>query len=103
MTVLKSFITVCRFLRQERKKRAVFEALSDMKSGEPMNRLLQGDVGSGKTLVAAALIYNAAKNGMQSAFMAPTEVLAEQHYRTLSKIFDGTDIKIVLFDRKQHG
>lgn len=77
-------------------KRAVFEALSDMKSGEPMNRLLQGDVGSGKTLVAAALIYNAAKNGMQSAFMAPTEVLAEQHYRTLSKIFDGTDIKIVL-------
>ena len=50
----------------------------------------------GKTLVAAALIYNAAKNGMQSAFMAPTEVLAEQHYRTLSKIFDGTDIKIVL-------
>lgn len=67
-----------------------------MKSGEPMNRLLQGDVGSGKTLVAAALIYNAAKNGMQSAFMAPTEVLAEQHYRTLSKIFDGTDIKIVL-------
>ncbi|MCI5795626.1 MAG: ATP-dependent DNA helicase RecG [Ruminococcus sp.] len=77
-------------------KRAVFEAFSDMSSGEPMNRLLQGDVGSGKTLVAAALIYNTAKNGMQSAFMAPTEVLAEQHFRTLSKIFDGTDINTVL-------
>ena len=55
-----------------------------MESSVPMNRLLQGDVGSGKTVVAAALMYSAAKNGFQSALMAPTEVLAVQHYKTLS-------------------
>lgn len=76
--------------------RAVQEAVSDMCSGEPMNRLLQGDVGSGKTAVAAALVYNAAKNGLQSAMMAPTEVLAEQHHRTFQKFFDGTDITVAL-------
>lgn len=76
--------------------RAVQEAVRDMQSGEPMNRLLQGDVGSGKTAVAAALVYSAAKNGLQSAMMAPTEVLAEQHYRTFQKFFAGTDVEIVL-------
>ena len=76
--------------------RAVQEAMHDMQSGEPMNRLLQGDVGSGKTAVAAALIYSAAKNGLQSAMMAPTEVLAEQHYRTFQNFFAGTGIEVVL-------
>lgn len=76
--------------------RAVGEAMRDMQSGEPMNRLLQGDVGSGKTAVAAALIYSAAKNGFQSAMMAPTEVLAEQHYRTFQNFFAGTGIEVVL-------
>ena len=76
--------------------RAIGEALGDMKRDEPMNRLLQGDVGSGKTAVAAALIYTMAKNGFQSAMMAPTEVLAEQHYATFQKLFKDTDIKIVL-------
>lgn len=76
--------------------RAVGEAMRDMQSGEPMNRLLQGDVGSGKTAVAAALIYSAAKNGFQSAMMAPTEVLAEQHYRTFRNFFAGTGIEVVL-------
>ncbi len=76
--------------------RSIGEALGDMKRDEPMNRLLQGDVGSGKTAVAAALIYTMAKNGFQSAMMAPTEVLAEQHYATFQKLFKDTDIKIVL-------
>lgn len=76
--------------------RAVDEAKKDMSSGEPMNRLLQGDVGSGKTAVAAALVYNCAKNGLQSAFMAPTEVLAEQHYRTFLKFFSESPITIAL-------
>lgn len=76
--------------------RAVNEAKNDMNSGEPMNRLLQGDVGSGKTAVAAALIYSCAKNGMQSAFMAPTEVLAEQHYRTFLKFFSDTPVTTAL-------
>lgn len=72
--------------------RAVNEAVADMQSGKQMNRLLQGDVGSGKTAVAAAIIYNAAKNGMQSALMAPTEVLALQHFETFQKLFEGTGI-----------
>ena len=64
-------------------RRAVDDALRDMCSGMSMSRLVQGDVGSGKTLVAAACVYLAWKNGCQSAFMAPTEILAEQHLRTL--------------------
>lgn len=77
-------------------RRAVKEAMRDMMSGRQMNRLLQGDVGSGKTAVAAALIYSAAKNSMQSALMAPTEVLAEQHYKTFLKLFDGCSINVEL-------
>lgn len=77
-------------------RRAVREAIGDMQSGEPMNRLLQGDVGSGKTAVAAALVYSAAKNGLQSAVMAPTEVLAEQHYRTFQKFLKDTGFSVVL-------
>ena len=68
-------------------KRVVSEAVSDLMSGKPMNRLVQGDVGSGKTAVAAAIIYTAVKNGFQAAFMAPTEVLANQHYKTLKNFF----------------
>ena len=68
-------------------KRAVSEAISDLMSEKPMNRLVQGDVGSGKTAVAAAIIYTAIKNGFQSAFMAPTEVLANQHFKTLENFF----------------
>ncbi len=76
-------------------KRAVLEAIADMKSRKPMNRLLQGDVGSGKTAVAAALMFSSVKNGFQSALMAPTEVLATQHYKTLSAFF-GDEIKLAL-------
>ena len=75
--------------------RAVNEALADMASGAPMNRLLQGDVGSGKTLVAAALIWQCAKNGLQSAFMAPTEILAEQHYKNLSALLEPMGVRVV--------
>lgn len=77
-------------------RRAVKEAMRDMMSGRQMNRLLQGDVGSGKTAVAAALVYSTAKNSMQSALMAPTEVLAEQHYKTFLKLFDGCSINVEL-------
>ena len=66
-------------------RRAITACIADMRRGEPMNRLLQGDVGSGKTAVAAGLIYSAVKNGWQSALMAPTEILAEQHARSLSE------------------
>ena len=76
-------------------KRAVSEAIADMQTEKPMNRLLQGDVGSGKTAVAAAIMYNAVKNHFQAALMAPTEVLATQHFKTLQNFF-GEDINIEL-------
>ncbi len=75
--------------------RAVEEALADMASGTPMNRLLQGDVGSGKTLVAAALIWQCVKNGLQAAFMAPTEILTDQHYANLSQLLGPMGIRVV--------
>ena len=75
-------------------KRAVEQALSDMDSGTVMNRLVQGDVGSGKTLVAAALIWHCAENGYCSAFMAPTEILAEQHCRTLTELLGPLGLRI---------
>lgn len=77
-------------------KRTLNEICSDVHSGKMMNRLVQGDVGSGKTAVAAAAIYLAVKNGFQAAMMAPTEILATQHFETLEKYFKGMGIKIVL-------
>lgn len=76
--------------------RAVEEILSDFRSGKPMNRLVQGDVGSGKTMVAAAAAYCAAGNGAQTALMAPTEILAEQHYASLSRLFAPLGITVDL-------
>ena len=77
-------------------KRVIADCLSDMSTDVPMNRLIQGDVGSGKTAVAAACMFAAAKNGFQSAIMAPTEVLAAQHRATLEKIFAPFGIKVGL-------
>ncbi len=75
-------------------RRAVEDGLRDMRSGAVMNRLVQGDVGSGKTLVAAALIWYAAQNGCLSAFMAPTEILAEQHLHTLTELLGPLGLRI---------
>ena len=69
-------------------QRAIAEAIGDMCSGTPMNRLVQGDVGSGKTAVAAACCYFAFLNGAQSALMAPTEILAQQHYHNLAPLLE---------------
>ena len=91
----EEFYKTLPFEPTDAQKRAVSEAMDDMHKTKPMNRLLQGDVGSGKTAVAAALMYSAMKNGFQSALMAPTEVLANQHYKTLVNFFGG-DIKIEL-------
>lgn len=75
-------------------KRVIAECKKDMCSSIPMSRLIQGDVGSGKTAVAASCMYFAAKNGFQSAMMAPTEVLAAQHKTTLEKMFAPFGIKV---------
>jgi ATP-dependent DNA helicase RecG len=75
-------------------KRAVDEAARDLASGGVMARMLQGDVGSGKTLVAAALAWTVAKNGFQTAFMAPTELLAEQHFRTFEEFLSPLGVRV---------
>lgn len=77
-------------------KRVVKEMRRDMGSGRQMNRLLQGDVGSGKTLVALLAMLIALDNGFQACMMAPTEILATQHYETLSRFLDGMDVRVEL-------
>lgn len=77
-------------------KRAVRDCIADMKRGTMMNRLIQGDVGSGKTAVAAAVCYTAVKNGLQAALMAPTEILAEQHFASFVKMLSSTGLQIAL-------
>ena len=77
-------------------KRVMKEIRKDLGSGKQMNRLLQGDVGSGKTLVALMSMLIALDNGYQACIMAPTEILANQHYQTISKLLVGTDLKICL-------
>lgn len=77
-------------------KRAIKDCLSDMAGDYPMSRLLQGDVGSGKTAVAAGLCYSVIKNGYQCALMAPTEILAVQHYEGLLKMLSPTGINVRL-------
>ena len=76
--------------------RAIREIGADLKKGTPMNRLVQGDVGSGKTMVAAAAAYLAIQNGHQAALMAPTEILAEQHFASLSKLLTPLGISVGL-------
>lgn len=72
------------------------DGIRDMQGPHPMNRLIQGDVGSGKTAVAAALCHTVIQNGFQAALMAPTEILAAQHYESLSNLLAPCGIKTVL-------
>ncbi|MDD6728075.1 MAG: ATP-dependent DNA helicase RecG [Eubacteriales bacterium] len=77
-------------------KRAMADCITDMKGRYPMGRLIQGDVGSGKTAVAAGVIYTAVKNGYQTALMAPTEILATQHFESLKKMLSPDGIRVEL-------
>ncbi len=81
-------------------KRVLKEIVNDMASEHPMNRLLQGDVGSGKTIVAIQAMVVAIENGYQTAFMVPTEILADQHYRNVSRILAGTRYRVGLLTGK---
>lgn len=87
MEQLKDFISGLPFKLTNAQRRATWEIIQDMEQEIPMNRLLQGDVGSGKTMVAALSCFVAAMSGLQAAIMAPTEVLATQHAESLSQLF----------------
>ena len=93
---LTPFLRALPFTLTGAQQRAVDEIVEDLRRGAPMNRLVQGDVGSGKTMVAAAAAYLASVNGRQAALMAPTEILAEQHYHSLNRLFAPMGITVGL-------
>lgn len=84
------------FSLTEAQKRVLRDIHSDMKSGKQMNRLLQGDVGSGKTLVALFSLLLAVDNGLQGCLMAPTEILANQHYKSICRMLGDLNVRVVL-------
>jgi ATP-dependent DNA helicase RecG len=85
---IKAFFEILPFSLTQAQKIVLYEILRDLEKPIPMSRLLEGDVGSGKTVVIVAAITNVFKNGYQSAIMAPTEVLARQHFATVTKLFN---------------
>lgn len=91
---LKPFLSKLPFVPTSGQVNVIKDIIKDLNSEYIMNRLVQGDVGSGKTLVACAALYLAAKNGFQGVMMAPTEILAEQHHRTLQQFLDAHDINV---------
>ena len=93
-TDLSAFFAALPFAPTGAQQRAIAQAADDLRSGRAMNRLVQGDVGSGKTLVAAALAYLTQQNGLQAAFMAPTEILAAQHFETLSALLAPLGVRV---------
>ncbi|GLC87437.1 ATP-dependent DNA helicase RecG [Lysinibacillus piscis] len=93
---LRAFIDSLPYELTDAQKRVVNEICKDLKSSHRMNRLLQGDVGSGKTVVAAICLYAAVTAGFQGALMAPTEILAEQHLESLQQWFMPFDIRVAL-------
>lgn len=94
--MLEQFIETLPFAPTGAQRRAIAEIAADCASGRPMNRLVQGDVGAGKTVVATALCVLAAQNGWQAAFMAPTEILAAQHAETLAPMLGRLGIACTL-------
>ncbi len=92
----KEFVKKLPFTLTNDQKKSTWEIISDLKKEQAMSRLLEGDVGSGKTIVAAIAMLNVVKNNYQCALMAPTEILARQHYQNLQEIFKDYSIKISL-------
>lgn len=95
--LVKTFIKNLPFELTDAQKRAINEILNDINSDRPMQRLLQGDVGSGKTVVACIMLLAAIENGFQTAIMAPTEILAQQHFNNFVKWLTPLGINVALF------
>ncbi len=98
---LSGFIKKLPFQLTNAQNRALKEILSDLQKTEPMNRLVQGEVGSGKTVVAAIITYLVYKNGLRTLFMAPTEILAFQHFETIKKFLEPFGVKIGIYTGSQ--
>ncbi|MDO5451806.1 MAG: ATP-dependent DNA helicase RecG [Candidatus Saccharibacteria bacterium] len=96
LTEVKRFLAQLPFALTKAQKKAAWEIFQDMEKKSPMNRLLQGDVGSGKTMVAALATYGAALSGHQIALLAPTAILATQHFDGLSKLLGGLKVNVAL-------
>lgn len=94
--LIKNFVDSLPFILTNAQKKAAFQIFQDMEKPRPMNRLLNGDVGSGKTIVAALAALSCANRGYQTAIMAPTEVLARQHFESISKLFSKEKISVAL-------
>lgn len=94
--LLSRFLSILPFGLTEAQKRVIGEIQGDMARPSPMHRLLQGDVGSGKTVVSMAAMLTACENGYQAAIMAPTEILAEQHYRNIARWAESLGLRAVL-------
>jgi ATP-dependent DNA helicase RecG len=98
---MKEFVDELPFTLTKTQKIAAWEILQAIQKTVPMNRLLSGDVGSGKTVVAAMALYMAALNGFQGILMAPTEILASQHFESLQKLLSTKGVRLALFTRSQ--
>ncbi len=96
LEAIKKFAETLNFKLTQSQRQTVFEILKDLQKNRPMNRLLEGDVGSGKTVVAAMAILAVIKNNYQTVFMTPTEILSQQHFQTLDRLFNGWDFNIGL-------
>lgn len=95
-SVVKNFVDQLPFPLTNAQRRAAWQILQDLESDHPMNRLLQGDVGSGKTVVAGLVAAEVAKAGFQTAIMAPTEILAQQHAKTLDELLSPFGVSVAL-------
>ncbi len=99
--LVKKFIGGLPFKLTDAQKKCTWQILKDMEKERPMNRLLEGDVGSGKTIVATIAALNAMKSGYQATLMAPTEILAKQHFKEISNLLAGFNIDVALLTGKE--
>ncbi|MDD5144673.1 MAG: ATP-dependent DNA helicase RecG [Candidatus Pacebacteria bacterium] len=99
--LIKKFTENLPFKLTDAQRKCAWQILKDLEKSRPMNRLLEGDVGSGKTVVSAIAALNVAQSGYQTAFLAPTEILAKQHFKTINEVLKNFDLKVALITGKE--